>query len=167
VSLFERQCIRSPRFISTSIEGANHDHSCCPLQLDWSDKVHHLATPLNLRNTGRKINIGGEGEAAYLGFEDYVIAPVVLDGNLGRPFTSELSDSCAGDICVRFAPINETMIKEIFRIAQSGCRLTVALPHAAAFLATPYLFSIGVPIEWLLLSLNDVSITALIFEIRK
>lgn len=68
--------------VSSTKEGVVHDHSRCSSQFRSACKVHHLATPLNPRNAGRKIKIGGEGEASYLGFEDYVTEIPTLGGHL-------------------------------------------------------------------------------------
>jgi hypothetical protein len=134
-------------FVSLTPDGFPHDHSTCPFETRAQiSRVHHLGTPINPQGFGRKINLGGEGETKYLGFEDFI--PNVFPGPI-RPLTSSLRDHCASDICLRFSPIlkdasEEKGKKEIFRIAQPRCRLTFC-GDVARFGAT--LFSLGTRIE--------------------
>jgi hypothetical protein len=115
-------------FVSVTPDGFPHDHDTCPSEtMGGTRKVHHLGTPINPQGFGRKINLGGEGETKYLGFEDFLPNP--FPGPRVRPLTSILPDHCASDICLRFAPISkdaseEKGKQEIIRIAKPGCRLT-------------------------------------------
>lgn len=116
--------------------GFPHDHSKCPKPaFDGSygpdGRITHHATPMNPRGSGRMICIGGDGEAAYLGFKDFVPDPKQDKDMLpswvgGRPFTRELPDRSCSDICFRSAPISPFMQKELKRIAAQGGRLTYA-----------------------------------------
>jgi hypothetical protein len=87
--------------------------------------VQHLGTPINPQGFGRKINIGGEHETDYLGFEDFTTEPISA-GPKNRPLTATLPDNRARDICVRDSPITPHGESEIARIAMSFCRLTVS-----------------------------------------
>jgi hypothetical protein len=110
-------------WVSLTREGSPHDHDfACPLD-GGGEKVHHLATAINPTGLGRKINIGGEMELAYLGFEDFVTDKNVP---LGRPMTDKIADGSASDIAVRFSPITPRGENEIRRIAMPGARLTIA-----------------------------------------
>jgi hypothetical protein len=132
-------------FVSTtSVSPVPHNHLACPPNnpspLDDSlGRCHHHGTPINPLGSGRKINIGGEGETDYLGFEDFVqnrfsIEP--RDRPL-RPLTKTLPDHCASDICMRFSPISNNNLdapgkdntergrNELVRIAAPGCRFTI------------------------------------------
>jgi hypothetical protein len=125
-------------FVSLTVDGSPHDHNKCPIAVRRRGlngvenfKAHHLGTPINPQGFGRKINLGGEGETDYLGFDDFMpnrfsIEP--KDRPL-RPLTSTLSDRVASDICLRFSPIlkdgsEEKGKREIIRIAAPLCRLT-------------------------------------------
>src|SRR5262249_20192552 len=88
---FENQPPPPPTTSSVSLthEGDPHDHSQCPFggsEPGPDGRVEHLATPINPNRFGRMINIGGEGETNYLGFEDFVTDPGVKDGP-PRPIT--------------------------------------------------------------------------------
>jgi hypothetical protein len=120
-------------FVSTTVDGSPHDHSKCPGYSSYGltgwvfSRVHHLGTPINPQGFKRKINLGGEGETAYLGFEDFLPSPFPMGP--ARPLTSSLPDECASDICLRYAPISkdgsrEKGKQEILRIATPSCRLT-------------------------------------------
>ncbi|GAA3097114.1 hypothetical protein GCM10017687_04750 [Streptomyces echinatus] len=86
--------------------------------------VDHMATPIN-PGLGRKVNIGGEGETRYQGFEDFVTDTGVVGGP-PRPLTDTIASSTATDIALRSAPITPRGESEIRRIAASGARLTIA-----------------------------------------
>ena len=122
-------------FVSETVLGAPHDHSKCPLsgfsRPGSNGRVHHMATPINPIGSGRKINIGGEDETKYLGFQDFSTRDTATGGPPvgsppGRPFTEGLPSRCASDICLRDSPITAEIRKEISRLARPGCRLTVA-----------------------------------------
>jgi Putative peptidoglycan binding domain len=127
MEIFENESPGDDRFVSTTMAGSPHDHSKCPPDAKGSKTlVNHFGTPVNPRGGGRKINLGGEGETKYLGFEDFL--PNLFPGPI-RPLTSTLPDHCASDICLRDAPIMkdgsvEKGKNEILRIAQPACRLT-------------------------------------------
>jgi hypothetical protein len=112
-------------FVSLTPEGAPHDHGQCPFEHRGTERVHHLATPINPGGFGRKINVGGERETQYLGFEDFVTDAGVVGGP-PRPITDTLPDSSASDICLRSSPITARGETEIRRIAMSHCRLVLA-----------------------------------------
>jgi hypothetical protein len=140
------------RFIATDSLGSPHDHYRCPSEFGRSQKVSHIATPINPSGGGRKINIGGEGETSYLGFEDFVTEKQTFGGPLHRPLTGSLPDCCASDICLRSAPLTPFGQREICRIAQPGCRLTLASNLQTVVGAAPFLTSIGTVWEYALLS---------------
>jgi hypothetical protein len=126
-------------FVSLTFDGAPHDHSTCPrtgTTLGPDGRCQHFGTPVSPQGLAlrvakgvrpRKINLGGEGETQYLGFEDFV--PNLGEIGPPRPLTSTLPDHCATDICLRDSPISkdasvEKGKQEILRIAAPGCRLT-------------------------------------------
>lgn len=109
-------------FVSLTPDGSPHDHSTCPF--DGGVQVDHMATPIN-PGLGRKINIGGVGETAYLGFEDFVTDPGVVGGP-PRPQTDLITSGTVTDIALRSAPITPRGEGEIRRIATPGARLTIA-----------------------------------------
>jgi hypothetical protein len=74
--------------------------------------------------TSEKVNIGGEGETRYQGFEDFVTDPNVLGPS--RPLTDTIASDTATDIALRSSPITPRGESEIRRIAASGARLTIA-----------------------------------------
>lgn len=118
-------------FVSLTREGSPHDHSACPLD-GGGVRVDHLATAIN-PGLGRKINIGGEGELQYLGFEDFVTDANAVGGP-PRPVTDVIPDASVTDIALRASPITVRGEREIGRIAGSQCRLTIAtnshtVPH--------------------------------------
>ncbi|MGN6311763.1 MAG: peptidoglycan-binding domain-containing protein [Xanthobacteraceae bacterium] len=127
------------QLVSRTINGAAHDHKRCP-RLESGE---HKATPINPLGFGRKINIWGDGETDYLGFEDYAIDPSYASNGKGlMKFTWErlekggIADHTASDIFMRSSPVyddNDLKIgrikprsttAEILRIAMPGCRLT-------------------------------------------
>lgn len=129
MSIFEEQAIATDEFVSTTVLGAPHDHSTCPLSVfpapGSGGRVNHFGLPVNPL-PGRSINIGGEHETDYLRFEDFVTGPVV---GPPRPFTTSLSDHSVQNICMRDTPISMNGSTpagrdEIRRIAAPGCRLT-------------------------------------------
>ncbi|MER6807658.1 hypothetical protein ABT299_00135 [Spirillospora sp. NPDC000708] len=110
-------------FVSLTHEGSPHDHSTCPRDAGGR-LVDHIATPIN-PGLGRKVNIGGEGETQYQGFEDFVTDPGVVGGP-PRPLTDTIPRDTVTDIALRSAPITPRGESEIRRIAASGARLTIA-----------------------------------------
>jgi hypothetical protein len=140
------------RLVSIDPRGSLHDHGRCPREFGRSQKVNHIATPINPAGGGRKINVGGEGETAYLGFEDFVTEEQTFGGPLDRPLTGCLPDCCASDICLRSAPLTAFGQREIRRIARPGCRLTVASNHETIVAWGPLLISIGTVLEYVLLA---------------
>ncbi len=136
---------QTSRFVSLTSAGSPHNHSLCPKETGRSNLVDHLGTPINPQGFGRKINIGGEGETKYLGFEDFV-----TDSNAGgprRPLTDTVPDGSASDICMRSSPITARGQIEIRRIAMSHCRFTFATNSFTVPRIFPFLFSIGNIIE--------------------
>jgi hypothetical protein len=129
MSIFEEQSTATDEFVSTTVLGAPHDHSTCPLSgfsaPGSGGRVNHFGLPVNPL-PGRSINIGGEHETDYLRFEDFVMGSVI---GLPRPLTTTLSDHSVQNICLRDAPISMNQSQtagrdEIRRIAAPGCRLT-------------------------------------------
>jgi hypothetical protein len=143
-------------FISTTLGGPAHAHNACPTFRNNGQQqlVEHFGTPINPQGVGpftaffsarqlrpRRINLGGEGETKYLGFEDFLPNP--FSQGPPRPLTRTLPDHCATDICLRDAPIlkdasPEKGKQEILRIAVPGCRLTFCgdLPQFRGILLT-------------------------------
>lgn len=136
-------------FVSLTPDGDPHNHNTCPFEPgSTTRRVHHLGTPINPQGTGRMINLGGEGETKYLGFEDF-LPNVFRGGGPPRPLTATLPNHCASDICLRFSPImkdgSEQKGKdEILRIARPACRLTFC-GDVARFGKT--LLLLGSPVE--------------------
>jgi hypothetical protein len=129
LSIFEEQAIATDELVSSTVLGSPHDHSACPLSgfsaPGSGGRVTHFGLPVNPL-PGRKINIGGEHETDYLGFEDFVTGVVV---GPPRPFTPTLRDHSVQNICLRDTPISMNGSTtagrdEIRRIAAPGCRLT-------------------------------------------
>ena len=128
MSVFEEQSVATDELVSSTVLGSPHDHSACPLSgfsaPGSGGRVNHFGLPVNPL-PGRSINIGGEHETDYLGFEDFVTGAVV---GPPRPFTSTLSDHSVQNICLRDTPISMNGSTagrdEIRRIAAPGCRLT-------------------------------------------
>jgi hypothetical protein len=149
MEILENEQDPGSELVEATTAGKNHDHTKCPKnnQLPGPDgRVSHEGTPINPQGFGRKINIGGEGETSYLGFEDFVTIPE--NGSVfgpPRPFAETLPPKCASDICMRSTPINRTIRREINRIALPGCRLTAAGDDAIK--ALPFLFSLGVMLQ--------------------
>ncbi len=130
MSVLEEQSVATDDFVSTTVLGAPHDHSTCPLSgfsaPGSGGRVNHFGLPVNPL-PGRSINIGGEHETDYLGFEDFVTGPGLIGPP--RPFTTTLSDHSVQNICLRDSPISmngstSAGRDEIRRIAAPGCRLT-------------------------------------------
>ena len=156
MEILENESPAVDRFVATTSFGdPRHDHNKCPKSPGHGDitlpdgRVGHIATPVNPQGFGRKVNIGGEYELAYLGFEDFLVR--VPHGNYfgpARPFTETLKNPCASDICMRSVPLNKEIKAEVNRIALPGCRLTLAL-NSYRDLATDqrFLMSMGPVIE--------------------
>jgi peptidoglycan hydrolase-like protein with peptidoglycan-binding domain len=160
MDVFENETPSSSKFVSTTIFGSpvDHDHnSRCPLSAfprpGSGGRVHHMATPINPVGTGKKINIGGEDETKYLGFQDFSTRDIQTGGAPtgsppGRPFTEDLPSQCASDICLRDTLINSEIRKEISRLARPGCRLTVAQNRIAETNSNrAFLLSVGTVLE--------------------
>ena len=118
-------------FVALTRDGSPHDHSTCPVDAAGV-LVDHLATAIN-PGLGRKINIGGDGELQYLGFEDVVTDPNVIGGP-PRPMTDTIPAATVTDVALRSSPITPRGEVEIARIAASQARLTIAtnsftVPH--------------------------------------
>lgn len=158
------------RFISPNSLGSPHDHKRCPSEFGRLQRVSHIATPINPLGGGRKINIGGEGETSYLGFEDFVTEKQTFGGPLDRPLLSSLPNDCATDICLRSAPLTPLGQSEIRRIARIGCRLTLASNHSTVLRMAPFLLSVGTLVESALLSderwPHQIVWSVLVVEIR-
>jgi hypothetical protein len=135
-------------FVSVTRAGSPHDHSKCPPFTNNSDV--HLATPINPRGSGRKINIGGEGETFYLGFDDFVTDFGNLSGP-PRPMTDLIPSNSVSDICIRSSPMTDRGEREIRRIAMSHCRLTVSTNSEIMLKMIPQLQRLGVTIERLII----------------
>lgn len=130
MSIFEEQATATDEFVSTTVLGAPHDHSSCALSSfsapGSGGRVNHFGLPVNPL-PGRSINIGGEHETDYLGFEDFVTDPAVIGPP--RPLTRTLRDHSVQNICLRDTPISMNQSTaagrdEILRIAAPGCRVT-------------------------------------------
>jgi hypothetical protein len=130
MSIFEEQSVATDELVSTTVLGAPHDHSACPLSgfsaPGSGGRVNHFGLPVNPL-PGRCVNIGGEHEADYLGFVDFVTGPGLIGPP--RPFTATLSDHSVQNICLRDTPISmngstTSGRDEMRRIAAPGCRLT-------------------------------------------
>lgn len=157
MDIIENEITSASKFVSTTVLGAPHDHSKCPLsgfsRPGSNGRVHHMATPINPIGAGRKINIGGEDETKYLGFQDFSTRDTQTGGPPvgsppGRPFTEDLPGRCASDICLRDSPINAEIRKEISRLARPGCRLTVAQNRLAEMNSNrQFLLSLGAVLE--------------------
>jgi peptidoglycan hydrolase-like protein with peptidoglycan-binding domain len=157
MDILENELPQGSAFVSLTNLGAPHDHSTCPFgkfspSLD-DPRVHHKATPINPVGTGRKFNIGGEGETNYLGFQDVSTRDPITGGPpVGsppdRPFSEDFPSRSASDICLRDAPINAEIRKEINRLARPGCRLTVSQDRIEEVTANrSFLLSLGNVLE--------------------
>ncbi len=158
MDILENELPAASKFVSTTVLGdTTHDHNQCPLSRfsrpGSNGRVHHMATPINPLGFGRKINIGGEDETKYLGFQDFSTRDGATGGPpigspAGRPFTEDLPSRCASDICLRDSPITAEIRKEISRLARPGCRLTVAQSDLAAMNGNrQFLLSVGAVLE--------------------
>jgi peptidoglycan hydrolase-like protein with peptidoglycan-binding domain len=139
------------RYISMTAAGAPHDHSRCPKYPYASapgpdNRAQHRGTPINPQGYGRKINIGGEGETTYLGFQDFSTKGDLYNAGPGRPYTESLPSSCASDICMRAAPLNDWIMHEISRLALPACRFTLAA-NTSDPIEMRFLRSVGTVIE--------------------
>jgi hypothetical protein len=123
-------------YVSMTPYGSPHDHSKCPPnsgnQGESIDvRVNHLGTPINPKGTGREINIGGEGETKYLGFEDIICYFEPKIEWQCRPLITSIHDKTVSDICLRSSPVShyssrDKAIEQIKRVAMPGCRITFA-----------------------------------------
>lgn len=179
MDILENELASASRFVSVTVLGARHDHGRCPVSVfsrpGSEGRVHHMATPVNPVGTGRKINIGGENETKYLGFEDFSTRDTQSGGApvgspAGRPFTEDLPSRCASDICTRDTVINAEIRKEISRLARPGCRLTVAQNSLAeTTLNRQFLLSLGTVLEDVFVfdkDPTDVDHQVLVIEMR-
>lgn len=126
--------------VAVKEEGAPHDHRlCAPLRLESGE---HKGTPINPLGFGRKINIFGDHETDYLGFEDFSTDRRFVSRSSGPPMRitfdpierGGLPDHCASDICMRNSPLVDATFTrqtglpntfdEIKRIAMPGSRFT-------------------------------------------
>lgn len=127
--------------VSPTKDGANHNHATCPPIMAGI----HAGTPINPLRWKRMVNLYGDGETKYLGFEDYAIDPSWRGSTSGlRPLTWEhpsrggLKDQSVSDLCMRNSPVYDDndlkagLIKprsttaEIKRILMPGARITYA-----------------------------------------
>ncbi len=153
------------KLVSVTRNGAPHDHSKCP-PLEAGD---HEGTPINPLRFGRMINIFGEHETDYLGFEDFStdIDHSKRDDGTFRPLTFSsprlkgLRDNSASDICMRSTVVTDegftkitgrpNTIAEIKRIAMPGCRLTYAGTKENIATFGPRILRLGVLMETVLI----------------
>jgi peptidoglycan hydrolase-like protein with peptidoglycan-binding domain len=166
MDILENQSDGSDRYVSTTQAGAPHDHSKCPggAYGGADHRVEHKGTPVNPKGPGRKINIYGENETKYLGFEDYATERQHADG---RPLTSDpppprgrgLPDGCASDICIRSSPISDVTKNEIKRIARpfinGGCRFTYAGNAPRVMEQWPFFVRLGAIVEHIVIFAPD------------
>lgn len=129
MEVFENQSSAMDEFVSSTVLGASHDHSLCPTSgfsaPGSGGRVNHFGTPVNPL-PGRRINISGEHETDYLGFEDFTTGAVL---GPPRPLTSTIADHSVANICLRDSPFSmngsaDAARDEIVRIAAPGCRFT-------------------------------------------
>jgi hypothetical protein len=141
------------RLVSTTGRGdPRHNHNTCPgrrpgVSGGADGRVQHRGTPINPQGFGRKINIGGEFETLYLGFQDFVTKTDKFGVLVPRPFSETLPKRCASDICLRSTPIDSQVRKEISRLALPACRFTVASPPSFFEGAVPFVLSLGTLLE--------------------
>lgn len=155
----------SPKFsrlVSPTRNGAAHDHRRCPRL----EAGAHEATPINPLGFKRKINIWGDGETDYLGFEDYAIDPRFPTNGKGLlKFTWEslerggIEDHTVSDIFMRSSPVYDdndlkagrikprSTTAEILRIALPGCRFTYSGTIENINLYLPKVLRLGVVME--------------------
>ena len=124
--------------VSVTAAGSPHDHTRCP-RLEAGE---HEGTPINPLGFGLKLNIFGDHETDYLGFQDVSTDIEFISRNEGgprrltfdRPGQPGLPSGRASDICMRSSPVTDedftrrtgkpNTISEIKRLAMPGCRLT-------------------------------------------
>lgn len=154
MDILENESPAEDRFVCSTVLGPCPDHNTCPVSAfpcpGSKGRVSHFGLPVNPL-PGRKINLGGEGEAKYLGFEDFVTSPVI---GPPRPFSSVIRSHTVMNICLRDTPIGKDGDErkgrdEIARLAAPGCRLTFCgdIPQFRNSL-----LSLGVVIEHLLMT---------------
>ncbi|MDN3309425.1 hypothetical protein QWJ90_00585 [Microbacterium oryzae] len=129
MEVFENQSVATDELVASTVLGAPHDHSLCPTSgfsaPGSGGRVNHFGTPVNPL-PGRSINISGEHETDYLGFEDFTTGMVL---GPPRPLTSIIPDHTIQNICLRDSPFSmdgsaDAARDEILRIAAPDCRLT-------------------------------------------
>jgi hypothetical protein len=151
MEILENTLPAGSELVSLDSAGAPHDHNTCPTRPrvtgnEFLGHADHKATPINPQGFGRMINIFGEGETDYLGFEDFSTQVEFLQG---RKLTSTLPDQSVSDICMRFSPIDAPITRsEIKRVAMLGCRFTFAVANDfVVFHELRFLQSLGPIIE--------------------
>ena len=88
-----------------------------------------------------------KGKRLYSGFEDFSTKTDLYNSGRNRPLTEDnLLPSTVSDICVRASPLDDTVMKEISRIAALACRFTFT-PATPSDTELRYLRSIGAVIE--------------------
>jgi hypothetical protein len=141
LELVELEKTKKSQLVSETSAGQPHDHSKCP-RLQAGE---HERTPINPQRFGRMINIFGDHETDYLGFEDYAIDPKFKGAESGtiRPLTWDKTSprfipaNRVSDISMRSIPVFTaaelerrgdkgfpSIMHEIKRIAMPGCRIT-------------------------------------------
>ena len=150
----EESRLRS-RFVETTDRGRNHDHSKCPQAPSLQFAIAgHVGTPINPQGPSQfRFNIGGEGETAYLDFDDCVTDERNLFGPAGRTRTQSIASNSVTDLCLRSSPITTEAVEdgqgeiEISRIARPGCRFTYANNPGRFVEQRGFLMSLGIIIE--------------------
>jgi peptidoglycan hydrolase-like protein with peptidoglycan-binding domain len=136
MDILENEVDKASQYICLYQVGEPHDHSRCPPWRGGSEyqpdgTISHAATPINPTRRGRMLQIGGQGESMYQGFEDCVPDPA-CDSSMpkgdvnGRLLTSRVPSGTVSDIAFRSAPLDKWMQTEIKRICMLGARLTFA-----------------------------------------
>jgi hypothetical protein len=118
-------------FVSMTPEGEPHDHDKCPTTPYVTSPgpdghAQHKGSPIYPQAHGKMINIWGEGETNYVGFQDYATH---RDGEFlfpHRPLTQTIGSRSVSDICMRSSPLHRITGFEMQRLAMPGCRFTYA-----------------------------------------
>lgn len=159
------EAVPASQLVSVTKAGAPHDHTKCP-RLESGD---HEGTPINPQGFGLKINIFGDHETDYLGFQDVATDVNFTSRNQGGPrrMTFDLPgrpglpSGRASDICMRSSPVTDdsftrrtgkpNTIAEIKRLAMPGCRLTYGGSEANIALFGALILRLGVLMETVLI----------------
>jgi len=173
--------VNRSKLVSITELGDVHDHSTCPKSsfpgiVLRDGKVHHMGLPINPTRRGRMVNIGGEKETNYLGFEDFTTDDLGSEQQ-GRPLTSSIRDHTVSDICIRSSPITKNRSteegkRELIRLAQPGCRLTFASHHLEVQGKTQLLRSLGRELEHVTIKSTDpkstdgIELEVMVIEMR-